>query len=232
LADWQTAFLRSCGKTPIDSLRLPLSRAVRSACFNHTAIGSEDNMRRIRYSVAASLDGFIAGPKGQFDWIIMDPQIDFEAIYRQFDTVLMGRRSFETAGSRAWGHGMKTIVVSRSLRQQDHPDVTIVRDNVKKTLTALRKQPGKDIWLFGGGLLFRSLLDMGLVDAVEVALIPVLLGDGIPLLPAPFRQAKLQLTGHKIYKSGIVALEYNIQRPASTAAKRKPRRTVRKPKRR
>ncbi len=189
-------------------------------------------MRRIRYSVAASLDGFIAGPKGQFDWIIMDPQIDFEAMYRQFDTVLMGRRSFETAGGRAWGYGMKTIVVSRTIRQQDHPDVTVVRDKVKKVLTALRKQAGKDIWLFGGGLLFRSLLDMGLVDTVDIGLIPVLLGDGISLLPPPFRPVRLKLTSQRVFESGIIGLEYNIQRTARAAPKRKARRVVRKPKRR
>lgn len=188
-------------------------------------------MRRIRYSVATSLDGFIAGPKGQFDWIIMDPAFDFEAYYRQFDTVLMGRKSFEVAGSSAWGHGMTTIVVSRKLRQKDYPGVTIVGKDVKETLTALRNEPGKDIWLFGGGELFKSLLDRGLVDTVEVGLIPVLLGDGIPLLPQPFRQAKLKLTSHKVYKSGTVGLEYEIQpavppratRKAKPAAKKKSR---------
>jgi dihydrofolate reductase len=113
------------------------------------------------------------------------------------------------------------LVISRTLRQQDHSDVTIVGDNVKQTLTALRMRSGKDIWLFGGGLLFRSLLDMGLVDTVEVALIPVLLGDGIPLLPPPFKQARLKLTSHKIYKSGIVGLEYSVQRAAAAAANRK-----------
>jgi dihydrofolate reductase len=187
-------------------------------------------MRRIRYAVAASLDGFIAGPNGEFDWIIMDPEIDFAAIYKQFDTVLMGRRSFEAAGGGAWGYGMKTFVISRTLCQQDHPGVTIVGDNVQQTLTALRKQPGKDIWLFGGGLLFRSLLEMGLVDTVEVGLIPVLLGDGIPLLPAPFKQARLKLTSHKIYKSGIVGLEYSVQPAASADAKRKTKRTAGKKK--
>src|SRR4051812_7836181 len=96
-----------------------------------------DAMRRIRYSVAASLDGFIAGPKGEFDWIIMDPQIDFQAMYKEFDTVLMGRRSFETSGGAAWGFGMKTFVISRTLRQKDHPDVTIVRSKVEQTLSAL-----------------------------------------------------------------------------------------------
>ena len=181
-------------------------------------------MRRIRYGVAASLDGFIAGPKGEADWIIMDPEIDFEAMFKEFDTVLMGRRSFQASGGSAWGYGMKTVVISRTLRQPDHPELTIVADNVKQTLTALRKRPGKDIWLFGGGVLFRSLLEMGLVDTVEVALIPVLLGEGIPLLPPPYKHAKLKLTNHKIYKSGIVGLEYEVQRGASAGANRRTKR--------
>src|SRR5262245_25249232 len=108
-------------------------------------------MRRIRYSVAVSLDGFFARPNGEYDWITMDPQIDFMAYYSQFDVVLMGRRSFEVAGGKAWGYGMQTVVVSRTLRPADHPDVTIVRDDLQETLTALRNHPGKDIWLFGGG---------------------------------------------------------------------------------
>ncbi len=181
-------------------------------------------MRRIRYSVAASLDGFIAGPKGEFDWIIMDREIDFDEIYEQFDIVLMGRRSYEATGGGAFGAGMKTVVVSRTLREQDHPGVTILGEGVKETLAALREQPGKDLWLFGGGILFRSLLEMGLVDTVEVALMPVLLGEGIPLLAGPLRQVKLKLTSHKIYKSGIVGLEYDFQPAASADAKRKTKR--------
>jgi dihydrofolate reductase len=188
------------------------------------------SMRRIRFGVAASLDGFIAGPKGEADWIVIDPEIDFDAWNEAFDTVLMGRRSFETTGCRAWGFGMKTVVISRTLRQQDHPDVLVVGDNVKRTLTALRRKPGKDIWLFGGGELFRSMLEMGLVDTVEVGVIPVLLGDGIPLFPSPFKQVKLKLTSHKAYKSGAIGLEYVVQRARSTAAKRKPSQAARKKK--
>ncbi len=78
-------------------------------------------------------------------------------------------------------------------------------------MAALRAEPGKDIWLFGGGSLFRSLLDAGLVDTVEVAIMPVLLGGGIPLLPPPAKQTKLKLTGHKVYKTGIVSLEYSVE---------------------
>ena len=172
-------------------------------------------VRRIRYQVATSLDGYIAGPKGEADWIIMDPDIDFRALYAQFDAVLIGRRTFEvlTGGKKKGGAmpGMKTFVFSRTLRQRDYPKVTIVAENAGETVTALRAESGKDIWLFGGGLLFRSLLDAGLVDTVEVAVMPVLLGGGVPLLPPPAKAGKLNLTGHKVYKTGIVLLEYAVK---------------------
>ena len=171
-------------------------------------------MRRIRYQVAMSLDGYIAGPKGEADWIIMDPDIDFGALFEQFDTFLLGRRTFEAMERAGQGGspGVKTLVFSRTLRQQDYPGVTIVAEGVEETVAALRAEPGKDIWLFGGGSLFRSLLDAGLVDTVEVAIMPVLLGEGIPLLPPPAKQTKLKLTGQKVYsKTGIVLLEYSVE---------------------
>ena len=177
-------------------------------------------MRRIRYSVAMSLDGYIAGPNGEADWIIMDPEIDFRALFDEFDTVLIGRRTFEgmTRGKKKAGAmpGMKTLVFSRTLQQRDYPKVTIVGEDAEETLADLRGQPGKDIWLFGGGLLFRSLLDAGLVDAVGVAVVPILLGGGIPLLPPPAEQAKLKLTVHKVYgKTGTVSLEYAVEKVAA-----------------
>jgi dihydrofolate reductase len=171
--------------------------------------------RRVRYSVAMSLDGYIAGPDGEADWIVMDPEIDFKALFADFDTILVGRRSFEAMAGQGGGSmpGMKTIVFSRTLRQSDHPKLTIIAGDEAEALAALREKPGKDIWLFGGGLLFRSLLDAGLVDAVEVAVVPVLLGGGIPLLPAPARQTTLTLTGHRVYtQTGIVFLEYSVNR--------------------
>lgn len=176
-------------------------------------------MRRIRYQVACSLDGYIAGPNGEHDWIVMDPEIDFQAIFDEFDTLLMGRRTFEVTGSSP---GMKVVVFSRSLRQEDHPGVTIVADRIKETLHELRTEPGKDIWLFGGGELFRSLLELGCVDTVEPAVIPVVLGGGHPLLPAPAVRRSLALTGQRVYeKSGIVLLQYDVL-PAQ--AERKSRR--------
>jgi dihydrofolate reductase len=169
--------------------------------------------RRVRYQVAMSLDGYIAGPNGEFDWIITDPEIDFAALFKEFDTFLIGRRTFEVMEHAGRGEtpGVKTFVFSRTLKQRDYPGVTIVAGQAEQLLAELRSEPGKDIWLFGGGLLFRSLLDEGLVDSVEVAVIPVLLGGGIPLLPPSAKSAKLELTGHRVYKTGIVLLQYAVK---------------------
>ena len=170
-------------------------------------------MRRVRYRVAMRLDGYIAGRKGEFDWIVSDPDIDFAALFAQFDTLLVGRGTFEfmVKHGQATAAGMKIIVFSRTLQQGDDPDVRIVADQGSETVAALRAKPGKDIWLFGGGLLLCSFLDAGLVDTVEAAVIPVLLGGGVPPLPAPAKQTKLKLTGQKRYGSGIVLLEYSTK---------------------
>jgi dihydrofolate reductase len=173
-------------------------------------------MRTIVYSVAMSLDGFVAGPNGEADWIVMDPEIDIVATMARFDTVLMGRKTFEAAQQMGGGGampGVTSVVVSRTLRPADHPGVTVIGDDVAGGVARLREQPGKDIWLFGGGSLFRSLLDLGLVDTVEVGVIPVLLGGGIPLLPPGPRRSPLKLVESRVYKTtGTVSLKYSVER--------------------
>jgi dihydrofolate reductase len=169
--------------------------------------------RRLRYSVAASLDGFIAGVNGEYDWIVMDPAIDFSALYESFDIVIMGRKTYEVViaqGGDGSMPGLHVIVFSRTLPTARHPGVEIVSDDPVRVVAALKEKDGRDIWLFGGSVLFGYLLDAGLVDVVEIAVMPVMLGSGIPLLP-PGASTKLVLADHRVLpKSGIVALSYSV----------------------
>ena len=172
-------------------------------------------MRRVRYGGAISLDGYIAGPNGEADWIVSDPDIDFAALFAQYDTLLIGRKTFIAMGSAGQQSmpGIAVYVFSTTLRQEDYPQVTIVSAGAGEFVRRLRERPGKDIALFGGAGLFRTLLDAGQVDTVEVSLIPVLLGAGISLMPPPYGLQPLRLASQKVLPTtGTLSLAYDIVR--------------------
>ena len=169
-------------------------------------------MRQLRYSVAASLDGYIAGPNGEFDWIVVDPEIDFAAMYAGFGGLVMGRTRTMCIVSTGGGVGpaLPTYVYSRTLPEGERDGVTFVRDAVAHVRT-LKAESGKPLWLWGGGNLFRELAEAGLVDGVDVAIIPMVLGGGLPLMPAPGPRLTLRLRAHRIYAgTGTVFVEYDV----------------------
>ena len=170
-------------------------------------------MRQLRYSVAASLDGFIAGPHGEFDWIPMDPEIDFAALYASFSAIVMGRRSYDVYVATGGGVGpaLPVYVYSRTLPESERDGVTFARDGVAHVRALKAAAEGKPIWLWGGSELFREFAAAQLVDGVDVAVLPIVLGGGIPLMATPGPRLPLRLRAQRLYRAtGTLFLEYDV----------------------
>jgi dihydrofolate reductase len=173
----------------------------------------EESVRQLRYSVASSLDGYIAGPNGEFDWIPMDPEIDFAALYAGFSGIVMGRKSYEVYLATGGGVGpaLPVYVYSRSLPEGDRDGATFAHDGVSHVRALKASGDGKPLWLWGGAELFRELAAAGLVDSVEVAIVPVVLGDGIRLMAAPGPMLTLRLRSNRVYlQTGTLMLDYDV----------------------
>jgi dihydrofolate reductase len=175
-------------------------------------------MRPVKYSVATSLDGFIAGPNGEIDWIRPDPALDFAAVYAQFDTALLGRRTYELTqrpGAPEWPPGWNIYVFSTTIPASPNPAIRVINTDVGETVARLRRQPGKAIWLFGGGVLFASLLAARQVDELELAVMPVLLGQGVPLLQPGGPPVHLSMLAVRESSNGIMRISYRVNDAAS-----------------
>ncbi|MBK8095605.1 MAG: dihydrofolate reductase [Planctomycetes bacterium] len=168
--------------------------------------------RALRYQVATSLDGYLAGPNGEHDWIPMDREIDFGALVSRYDAVLIGRRAFDAAMAQFGGGemmGLPTFVASRTRRDRVPRGVTWWHGDVVAAVRELKARRGKEIWLFGGGELAGSLLAAGLVDFVEIAQIPILLGAGVPWVAGLSRRVPLELIDSRVYRqTGTVLATY------------------------
>lgn len=171
-------------------------------------------MRQVIYAAAVSLDGYIARKDGSFDWIPVDPEVDFAAMFSRFDVMFMGRKTHEVAvaayaeGPNPYA-GMESFVFSRSKAPGKRQGVEYITTPPVELVGEFRKQPGKDMWLMGGGELAVEFLREDLVDGIQVAVCPILLGSGIPMFRAGFPERQFRFAGQRLYpKSGIVMIDY------------------------
>jgi len=175
-------------------------------------------MRTVTYGGACSLDGFIAGPRGEIDWLhhSRDVQRIMANYWKTIDTVVVGRKTLESAmtmGSAESGglwSSVKSYVCSRTLNASPHADVELVSDDAGDFVRRLKTSPGKGICIMGGGELAGSLFAAGVIDEVGFNMHPILLGAGIPALRDAGRRVPLDLIGVEPIDGGCVYTRYRV----------------------
>lgn len=170
-------------------------------------------MRKIVAGFASSVDGYIEGPNGEYDWIVADKEMDFAEQMKRYDTFLLGRVTYEKiiAANYPPGKGITNIVFSRSLKEVQKGYI-LINNNIEERVLELKQQPGKDIALFGGASLLASLLDLKLVDELQIAVVPILLGKGKPMVDVLKQHVPLTLSGVKTYGNGTIQQTYFISK--------------------
>ena len=181
-------------------------------------------MRKVKYSVGVSLDGYIAAADGSVDWLeratakAKGEDFGMGVFFKSIDTVLMGRKTYEIAlklGMKKSGYsGMKNYIFSRTQPPGERDGVEFVSGNLAKFVADIKKRPGKDIWLCGGGELARAALQDGAVDEITLGVVPMLIGGGLPTFPPGFPETELELIECKQYKGGVLGLTYTVMRAA------------------
>jgi dihydrofolate reductase len=175
--------------------------------------------RKIIVWIATSADGYIARPDGGVEWLDRPRPKGFYgmgAFVESIDTILWGRKTYEVAlgftGGRGVGSGsrVKNYVFSR--RPQHAPDVEFVRDSIGRFAKRMREAPGKDVWMMGGAGLIGSFLDAGEIDEFVIHVVPVFIGEGIPLISPRHRRVPLRLLSTRRFPDGVVKLHYAVGR--------------------
>jgi dihydrofolate reductase len=176
-------------------------------------------MRKLRAGLAISLDGFIEGPNGEYDWCFTDQDYGMTEFLKEVDAIFYGRKTWEmmknytppegVPADNPW-KGLKNYVFSESyLTSSD--DFELVKGDVVKEVQRLKSLAGKDIWMFGGASLNDSLMKAGLIDEIGLAVHPILLGKGKTFFSDYGKRIKLKLTDCKQYSSGLVYLTYEVE---------------------
>ena len=177
-------------------------------------------MKKIILNVAVTLDGFIEGPNGEIDWCIMDDDMNFDMFVASIDTMFYGRVSYD-----AWGNFQPDTNTSAAEKlmwegihaknkfvfsSQNRPDnrATFITSDIASKVAKIKKQGGKDIWLYGGAKLIKTFINLGLIDIYKISVHPVALGSGKPLFEDLKERIELKLTDTRVFKSGVVELTY------------------------
>jgi dihydrofolate reductase len=181
-------------------------------------------MRKVILDLAVTLDGFIEGPNGEIDWCIMDDDMDFTGFLSSIDTILYGRVSYDSWGNyqpdanaaetdkAVWSavHAKTKYVFSSQPREDSR--ATFITENIAEKVLAIKSQPGKDIWLYGGAKLIRTFIDYNLVDIYRLSIHPTVLGAGKPLFENLKNRLNLTLVQARTFKSGVVQLIYEYKK--------------------
>jgi dihydrofolate reductase len=171
-------------------------------------------MRKIVLQLAVSLDGFIEGPNGEYDWCFTDQDYGMSEFFERIDALFLGRKSYELMsgieGDVMPGFPKLTEYVFSTTLTEVKPGAVLINSDAENKVRKIREEPGKDIWLFGGAGLTASLLKWRLIDEIILAVHPILLGSGKPLFSNISERIPLTLTASKPYSSGLVMLNYAL----------------------
>ena len=169
-----------------------------------------ETKRKVVLGLGISLDGYIARPDGSVDFLFMPKNYSMGPFFKTIDTAVLGRKTHDDGLKMggSFGGGIKYFVFSKTLPPGERNGITFTNDSPGLVIAAIRKQPGKHIWLMGGGELIRDFLKEDLVDELHLGVVPVLIGEGIPLFPSGFPQREFDLIENESYSRGMIALKY------------------------
>lgn len=177
-------------------------------------------MKKVILDLAVTLDGFIEGPNGEIDWCIMDDDMNFDDFLASIDTIFYGRASYDAWGNyqpeasaspaeeNLWQavHSKSKFVFSSQKRED--PNASFINSDIAEKVAEIKKQAGKDIWLYGGASLIKTFIELGLIDIYRVSVHPIALGSGKPLFEDLKKRIELKLLKTNTFKSGVVQLIY------------------------
>ncbi len=166
--------------------------------------------RKVFLYIASSLDGYIARTDGSIDWLETDEHLGYEEFYQAVDTIIVGRKTYDQA--LTFGEfpykGKKCFVFSRKTKKKD-PYAEFINEDVKIFSERLKKADGRAIWLVGGARLIKAFYENDLIDEYIITVLPVILGNGIPLFEKTDAERKVRLVDIKKHRNGFVELRYS-----------------------